>query len=343
MRQRNEYVYRGIGYAPLLVLALCMDASQARDPNWKVPKTEHGQPDLQGVWNHGTITPFERPQAFGEKRMFTAEEAKEFEGRAQEGNRRLDAPVDLTRDEPAVGGAIGQEADSASVERRYDLTRVDGEFRTSIIIDPPNGRLPKRREFVDFYGERTARGIRANDGPDTMDPATRCLAPLPVGSMLPTPWSAYLQIVQTKDQVVILTELPQDVRTVRLNGEHVDQRIRKWMGDSIGHWEGATLVVHTVNFRPEQSYYVMPFSEGFELTERFTRVSNDEIVYRFTAVDPKAFTAPFTGERTIKRAASREQIIEYACHEGNYSMEGILAGTRKQERDAAEKMGSPRP
>jgi hypothetical protein len=340
MRQRNRYACRGFRHAPLLVLALCMDNANARDTNWQAPKTEHGQPDLQGVWNFGTITPFERPAAWGTKRTFTDEEAQEFEERAREGNRRLDAPVDLSQDTPKVGDAIGQEADSASVERRHDLTRVDGEYRTSILIDPPDGRLPKRRGFVDFYGERTARGIRANDGPDTMDPATRCLAPLPVASLVPVPWSAYLEFVQTKDHVVINTEAPHEARVVRLNSEHVDPRIRKWMGDSIGHWEGATLVVHTANFRPEQSYYVMPFSEGLELTEKFTRVSKDEIVYRFTAVDPKAFTAPFTGERTIKRAGPGERIIEYACHEGNYAMEGILAGTRKQERDVADSKSS---
>jgi hypothetical protein len=142
--------------------------------------------------------------------------------------------------------------------------------------------------------------------------------------------------VQTKHFVVLHTEMFHDARIVRLNGTHPDHGARVWMGDSIGHFEGQTLVVHTINFRPEQSYAaIMPMSEDFELTERFTRVSDNEIVYSFTVVDPRAYTRPFTGECTLKRATPGDRILEFACHEGNYSMTGILAGARKEEEDAA--------
>jgi hypothetical protein len=147
-------------------------------------------------------------------------------------------------------------------------------------------------------------------------------------------WSALLQIVQTNDYVVLHTEMNHDARIVRLNGTHRNHGAQLWMGDSIGHYEGNTLVVHTIDFRPEQSWSaIMPMSEDFELTERFTRVSEDEIVYGFTVVDPQAYTQPFTGERTLKRAPTRDRILEFACHEGNYSMAGILAGARQEEAD----------
>jgi hypothetical protein len=236
-----------------------------------------------------------------------------------------------------AGGKVGEEADVPSMDRRHDLTRVNGEYRTSIIIDPPTGQLPKRKEFVDHYARMAARGVGKADGPESLDLPTRCMHPLPVPSIFPMPWSALLQIVQTKDHVVLHTEMIHDARIVRLNGTHAKHGAKTWLGDSIGRFEGDTLVVHTINFRPEQSYAaITPMSEEFELTERFTRVGENEIVYSFTAVDAKAYTRPFTGERTLKRAGPRDRMLEFACHEGNYSMTGILAGARKEEERAAQ-------
>jgi hypothetical protein len=249
-------------------------------------------------------------------------------------NLRMAAPLDLSKDAPVAGARIGQEADAPSVDRRHDLTRVRGEFRTSIVIDPANGQLPRRKEFADHHAHLAARNIRATDGPETLDTPARCIHPLPVPSLIPLPYSTLLQIVQTQDHVVLHTELIHDARIVRLNGTHRPQGARIWMGDSIGHYEGDTLVVHTINFRPEQSYVAMPMSQNLELTERFTRAGPDEIVYSFTVVDPEAYTSPFTGERTLKRAAPADRILEFACHEGNYAMTGILAGARKEEAEA---------
>ena len=301
-------------------------------------QTAHSEPDLQGTWDFGTKTPFQRPEELGEKRSYTEQEAREIEAKAREENRRLDAPVDLTRDAPAAGQQVGEEADVVSMDVRHELTPVHGEYRTSIIIDPPTGQIPKRQDFADYFAQLKARGIRPTDGPEALDTPTRCIQPLPVPSIFPMVWSALLQIVQTKDYVVLHTEMNHDARIVRLNGTHPQHGARVWMGDSIGHYEGNTLVVHTRNFRPEQSYAaIMPMSEEFELTERFTRVSEDEIVYAFTVVDPKAYTRQFTGERTLQRAPPDDRILEFACHEGNYSMSGILAGARKEEADAARK------
>jgi hypothetical protein len=216
------------------------------------------------------------------------------------------------------------------------LTRVAGEYRTSIVIDPLDGRVPRRKEFLDHFGQLAARKILTTDGPEVMDTPTRCLTTLPVPSIYPLPWSTLLQIVQTKDHVVLFAEMIHDARVVPLNGAHATRGERQWMGDSIARFDGTTLVIHTIGFRNEQSYAaIMPMSEDFELTERYTRTGRDEILYSFTVVDPKAYTRPFTGERTLKRASPSDRILEFACHEGNYSMPGILAGARKIERDVA--------
>ena len=309
-------------------VAICTGASAEGTQ----PYTEHGAPDLQGIWDFGTKTAFQRPPALGEKRAYTPEEASDVEAKEREANRKMDAPIDLSRGAPTAGGKIGQEADADSMERRHDLTRVGGEYRTSIIIDPLDGQIPRRKDFVDFFGQIAQRQLAPTDGPDTLDAPTRCLSPLPVPTIYPMPWNALLQIVQTKDHVLLYTEMVHDARIVRLGEDHTNRGQKLWLGDSIGRYEGDTLVVHTIDFRPEQSYaYIMPMSDQFELTERYTRVSEHEIVYSFTVLDEKAYTRPFTGERTLKRAHPRDRILEFACHEGNYSMTGILAGARKQD------------
>ena len=325
----DDFAVRSAGWKICCCLAFSVGASIAQG----------AEPDLQGLWDFGTATPFERPAALGEQRAYTSEEASQFEHKARERNLGKDAPVDLSQGAPAVGDKIGNEADDMSIDRRSDLTRVNGEYRTSIVVDPPDGRIPRRKEFADHFAQLTARNIQSRDGPEAQQAPTRCLSPLPVPSIYPMPWSALLQIVQTRDHVVLHSEMIHDARIVRLNGKHAAGDRKLWMGDSVGHFEGSTLVIHTVNFRPEQSYAaIMPMSEDFELTERFTRVSEDELLYSFTVVDPQAYTRPFSGERILKRVTGDTRMFEFACHEGNYSMTGILGGARKQEQDAT---GSP--
>lgn len=320
-----------------VVLWLTVSTAQTSENVWTPPTTEHGHPDLQGTWDFGTRTPWERPVALGAKRAYTDVEAAELEAKAQQANIRKDAPIDLSQNAPVVGGTVGEEADEMAMERRHELTRVNGEYRTSIIVDPPDGRIPRRKDFVDYHAGLAARNIQKTDGPEALEAPTRCLHPLPVPSIFPMPWSALLQIVQTQDHVVLHTEMFHDARIVPLNARHSSHDWNTWMGQSSGRFEGDTLVVHTLNFRPEQSYAaILPMSQDFELTERFTLTGPDEILYRFTVVDPNAYTRPFTGERTLKRAAPRDRILEFACHEGNYAMTGILAGARKQEQDGKE-------
>ncbi|HTE43536.1 MAG TPA: hypothetical protein VK629_22140 [Steroidobacteraceae bacterium] len=334
-RMKRIFVRHASAFA---LCALIGVNAQAASTKWKTPKTEHGQPNLQGVWDFGTATPLQRPKDLGEKRTYTEAEAQAVRSKTRANNLAMDAPVDLTRDAPKAGARIGQEADMISAERRDDLTRVNNEYRTSLIVDPPDGQIPSRQGFVDFHGERAARGLDAYDGPDTMDVASRCLAGPGTPTMYPYPWNANLHIVQNEEHVLLSVEQYPDARIVRLNGQHPSRSIRAWLGDAIGHWEGKTLVVHTANFRPEQSYaYMMRMSDEFELTERFTLVSQDEILYSYTAVDPKAYSAPFTAERILKRLQPGIRTYEVACHEGNYSMGWMLSGARKAEQDVRDK------
>jgi hypothetical protein len=321
--------------ATLLILS-ARDVGAA-DKQWRMPKTESGQPNLQGYWDFGTTTAMQRPKDLGEKRTYTDEEAQAVRNKTRANNLKMDAPVDLSVGAAKAGDAVGQEADVMSFDRRDDLTRINGEYRTSLVVDPPNGRIPVQAGYVDYNGQRAARGFSSNDGPDTMETPTRCLAGPGVPTLYPYPWNANLQIVQSKDHVMLSAEAYPDARIVRLNSTH-GQGIRLWMGDSVGHWEGVTLVVHTTQFRPEQSYaFMMKASEEFELTERFTLISQNEILYRYTVIDPKAYSAPFTAERILKRLRPEVRVYEVACHEGNYSLSGILAGTRKQEQDDKNK------
>ncbi len=306
----------------------------AADKRWRMPRTDYGHADLQGVWDFGTLTPFQRPAALGDRRVHTDAEVSEMEQQYRDFFTKLSATLDLASGAPQAGDKVGQDADFPAYTQRVDLTRVNGEYRTSLIVDPPNGRLPIKPDFVDYNTQR-ARDVTTTDGADSMDVVTRCLMyGWAVPSMATTPWNSNLQIVQSKHHVVIATEMIHDARIVRLNATH--HGLVVWAGDSIGHWEGDTLVVHTINVRPEQSLPLLQISDKFELTERYTLVSQDEILYRYTVLDTLAYTQPFTVERILKRLKPDQRIYEVACHEGNYSLAGILGGTRKQERDAKQ-------
>lgn len=330
---------KGIFSCTLLLLVLTAYVAKAAESEWSTPRTEHGQPDLQGIWYFGTNTPFERPADLGEKRAYTEAEALQVEHDMREANWSLEAPLDPDRGAPEAGATILFQADFNFAAKRNSLTRVNGEYRTSVIIDPPDGRVPLQAGFISYTSQRrTLMGVSSYDGPESAD--GRCLGGLAVGSLYPTPWNANLQIVQTEDYVMIMTEMIHDARIVRLNGSHRDNGLDYWSGDSVGHWEGDTLVVRTINFRLEQSigFMGLPLSEEFELTEWFTPVNENEILYSFTIVDPQAYTRPFTTERTIQRRKAGEHIYEYACHEGNYSMIGLLTGARRAEIDAREEL-----
>ena len=215
-------------------------------------------------------------------------------------------------------------------DRGMSVANIDGEYRTSMIIEPANGRIPP---LTAAGQQRTsARAARnPNDGPEGRALGERCLLSFGSASgppMLPVMYNSYYQIVQSPGYVMILVEMVHDARIIRIQDQHAPGGIRKWMGDSVGHWEGDTLVVETRNFRPEQSF--RGSSENAVVTERFTRVAKDKIVYRFTVDDPATFTASFTGELPFVTVDAN--IYEYACHEGNYALPGILSGAREAEK-----------
>jgi hypothetical protein len=211
-----------------------------------------------------------------------------------------------------------------------------------MVVDPPNGKIPPLTpEAQKRFAERMASFRRGDgggpaDGPEMRSLGERCI--LSFGSsagppMIPLLYNNNYQIVQTRDTVVILVEMVHDARIVRIGGEHRPAGVRTWMGDSIGHWDGDTLVVETTNFRKDQSF--RGSSESLKVTERFTRVAANQILYHFTVEDPATFTRPWSGE--VAMNATGEKIYEYACHEGNYALPGILAGARAQEEEAARK------
>ncbi|OGT72529.1 MAG: hypothetical protein A3H44_08585 [Gammaproteobacteria bacterium RIFCSPLOWO2_02_FULL_57_10] len=307
------------------------------ETDWIIPRTEHGHPDLQGLWHNTTQTPIERPVALGEQRAYTEAEVRALEQEARDFEREKAQPLEGDREPPPVGGAIGQEADINFSDVFVNVLRVKGEYRTSMIVDPPNGRFPFREDgrSQDIYGQYRARGLDASDGPEGRTAGDRCLS-RGIPPMTVTPYNNNFQIVQNKDYVMIMGEMVHDARIIRLNEEHHPGAHKTWMGDAVGHWEGDTLVVHTKNFRPEISHFRLISTDQLELTERFEIVSEDEIFYSVTVTDPLVYTQPFTEELTLMRRAPGEMMYEYSCHEGNYGLEGILAGARREEWDARQ-------
>ncbi len=312
--------------------------------HWKLPRTETGAPDLQGFWNNATLTPLERPPKFGNRQALTENEAREMEQTEAELLKAGDAPTDPKKgikDLPTSCGkgftGVDCGYNSFWIDAGTRVMRIDGEARTSILVDPPSGRvpalLPARQQFM-MGLLRTMRGNA--DGPEVRTLGERCLLAFGSSSgppMLPTLYNNNYQIVQTQDTVTILVEMVHDARIIRIGGTHPPKNVRKWMGDSIGHWEDNTLVVETTNFTDKE--YFRGASQNLKVTERFTRADAGTIRYKFTVEDPSAFTAPFSGE--VAFHLSDQPVYEYACHEGNYALPGILAGAREEERAAAAK------
>ena len=246
-------------------------------------------------------------------------------------------PLNPGRSAPEAGAEIRQEADDAFLAHYLEpvVTPILGEYRTSVINDPPDGRMPATRsDFQDFYARSQAQGLSATDGPEGQPLSGRCLifgAAIP--NLTPMMMNPNLQIVQNESYVVVMTEMIHDARIIRLDKAHHDDGINRWMGDSVGHWEGDTLVVHSKHFRPEQSTSRMGFrvSEQFEVIEHYTLTSDEAIHYRFTINDPEAYRVPISGERTLTRNPPEARRYHFECHEGNYSLAAILTGARMSE------------
>ena len=239
-------------------------------------------------------------------------------------------PVTPDRDAPDNGViSLADSYDNFWVDRGTEVIEINGEFRTSIVIDPPDGRIP----YAEDARARILASFRSGtDGPEARPLAERCIMSFgsPGGPpMLPVMYNNNYQIVQTQDYVMILVEMVHDARIIPLNKEHTTP-FPSWLGESVGHWEDDTLVVETTNIRPEQLF--RGATDNLVVEERFTRVADGKIVYRFTMNDPEGYSRPWTGELAMnKRPPESDNLYEYACHEGNYALTGILAGARLEE------------
>ncbi|HEY7639741.1 MAG TPA: hypothetical protein VH814_08460 [Steroidobacteraceae bacterium] len=320
-----------MGIVRIAAAGAVLCAAQAFAGDYRVPRLADGTPDLQGVWTNATATPMERSPELGDRRAFTAEEAAAISKAALAAVAADAAPSDPNKKIEAIESLppVGN-YNLFWTDRGMTVANINGEYRTSMIIEPANGRIPPLTAAgQQRTAERAARN--PNDGPEGRALGERCLLSFGSASgppMLPVMYNSYYQIVQSPGYVLILVEMVHDARIIRIREPHTPVDIRKWMGDSIGHWEGDTLVVETRNFRPEQSF--RGSSEDTVVTERFTRVAKDQIVYRFTVDDPATFTSSFTGE--LPFVSVDANIYEYACHEGNYALPGILAGAREAEK-----------
>jgi len=308
------------GVLAALLLGLGDPAASA---GYKVPRTAAGQPDIEGEWSIASLTTLERPAALTTLVVPEAE-AKAFEA-TQDGTPNI--PDDIT----------GQKQ-SEWWDRGATLGRLDGQIRSSWLIDPTDGRLPYSPAGAKALQAAQAASTMNFDNPESRPTTERCLMG-PHGStgapLQNTSYSNFYQVVQTPGYVVIAAEINHDVRIIPLNAA-TSPVGRSWSGVSVGHWEGDTLVVETSRF-PEGSGWRAPsrlyLSPNAKVTERFTRTSPTEIHYEYAVEDPAVFTRVWRGEMPMTRTAAR--IYEFACHEGNYSLSGVLAGGRQKEREAA--------
>jgi hypothetical protein len=311
---------------------------------YQPPRTPDGQPDLQGVWTNVSLTTLLRSPQF-KTNVVTAQEAERIAQRRAATLAKSLEPTDPNAPAPPKGGNVGG-YNSYYIDAGNRLARVRGEYRTTWLLDEPDGQLPYSERGRRMFEQKLA-SVRNNfDGPETRPMAERCIVGF--GSTAGPPminvlYNNHFQIVQTADAVVIHVEMNHDARIVRLNSKrHVHPNIRPWMGDSIGWWEGDTLVVETTNFNPgeelrtnfDQSFYV---SQNAKVTERFTRTSPTEISYEFSVDDPATFTKVWRAAMVLN--AAQGNIYEYACHEGNYALPGILAGARKAEAEGKRPEG----
>lgn len=323
------------------------------------PRTPEGKPDLSGTYDIATQTPLIRPAAVSGRLSLTDEEAKALAARVAAEKAKRNQATDPNRQAPPVGGD-GSEGAAGNVggynvlwvDNGEGAFKINGQWRTSILVDPENGQMPAMTPEARKKAMERARFARPNrgdawwvkegispgpyDDPELRPLGERCL--LGFGSSagppaLPVLYNNVKQIVQTKDTIMILNEMNHDARIIRMNAKHEPPEIRRWLGDSIGHWEGDTLVIDTTNFRDQTS--VNNATRDLHVVERISRIDDKTLLYKFTVEDPNVWTKPWSGEYIWPATESR--IYEYACHEGNYALTNILRGARILEADAAKK------
>jgi hypothetical protein len=323
MRARVGYLLMvavGMGWVSLASAQAPVAARPAKVDPASVPRTPWGHPDLQGTWDYRTITPLERPRDFGTREFYTEEEIKTLEGRA---GRRMDGPPEEVR--PGLNHA----------QYWTDPGRRLAEgYRTSLIVDPPNGRIPEMtKEGQGRLGPGGQPRTSVNASWLDRGNQERCITYGLPSASLPTLYNNNIQIVQSPDSVVIVHEMIHEARVVPLDGRpRLPQKIGQWIGSSRGHWEGDTLVVETTNFSGQNNY--RGSTTGLRLTERYTRSGPDQLEMRLTIEDPSTWTRPWTV--VLPMRPTEGELIEYACHEGNLSMSNLLEVARDAEKAAAE-------
>src|SRR3974390_825795 len=325
----------------LLTCVLLAGGAPAHAAN--TPRTIDGRPDLEGTWTNASLTRLERPAEYGNRSVLTPKEVGALEKKNKNLIPRAKKPTDpkaTVKDLPADcsdGRGNNCNYNAAWTDPGTTVMRVHGEPRSSFITFPGNGRIPgytpaaiANGSAVRRYGPPLPAGLKQNDNPETRALGERCLTSFGYSAgpvMLPLLYNNTYQIVQGKDTVAVVVEMVHDVRIIRLNAPHRADGLRPWFGDSIGHYEGGTLVVETTNFPQSQQF--MGSWENLKVTERFSRPSGDRVLYQFKVEDPSVWLQPWGGEYEFSRAGG--MLYEYACHEGNYALADILAGARAQE------------
>ena len=333
-----------LGLAAAMSALIASSVFAATNPaagGYKAPLNTYGQPDLEGTWTNATLTVLERPKEYGTRLVMTPEEVKKVEGDDAKVYAADAAPRDpkfKTTDLPHECGlgfsGAGCGYNAAWIDPGTTVMRVNGEPRSSFITDPVDGRLPPYKTGVRAPGME--QYAHRGENPENMAVSERCLSSFGYSAgpvMLPLLYNNNYEIAQTKDTVAIVVEMVHDVRTIHIGAKHRTDGLRPWMGDSIGWYEGPTLVVETTNF-PQATALHGAWKE-LKVTERFTRVGSHRILYQFRVQDPTVWDASWGGEYEF--SASKGRVFEYACHEGNYALSNMLAGARADESAAAGK------
>ncbi len=298
-------------------------------------ETWFGDPNLQGVWTNASLTTLERPDYF-ESLEISDDEAMAARQSSEEFNQTLDNPY-AQGETPESGGDVGG-YNVAWMDPGSDFFKLNGKYRSSIITYPESGKLPRRLTRWAIEGPSIYRMFTRADHPEERSLGERCVVGFGSSGgppMLNVLYNNHYQIVQSPGYVMIMVEMNHDARIIRLDSDHNPDNMKPWLGDSVGWWEGQTLVVKTKNHHPQQKFraairHQILMMEEAEVTERFTRVSKDEILYQFEVNDKRAYRDVWKGEMPLRSTESR--IYEYACHEGNYAMANILAGARAEEK-----------
>ena len=360
MRGQSGAVYGAVLTAVAAAVLLSVSVSGQNTPVISteaarpLPRTPDGRPDLQGIYDVATLTPIERPNNANGRLSLTDREAAAIEG--TETRRVVDraAPSPVDRSAPPIGAPVGG-YNNFWIDRGSTVIRVDNTPRSSLIIDPADGKIPaltvearqrtasqrfRNGPNADASEDNQVVNPSAYDNPEQRPLGERCLLGFGSTSGPPTLpnyfYNNLKQIVQTPTAIMIHVEMVHDARIIRMNQPHVPSTIRKWMGDSVGHWEGDTLVVDTTNFTDKTRF--RGSTDNLHVVERFWRAEDGTLMYRFTVEDPTTWVKAWTGE--YPWPATDAPIYEYACHEGNYALQNILRGARAEEAEAAKKTGA---